>query len=573
MTKRLPITSITTNPRPRSAGGRHPHYDPETFIWSAGSTHTVDVPAVQGDTTPTRYLFGRWSDNGAKAHTITATSDLTVYSANFVRQYQFNYSVSPTGSGTVKVSPASPDGYYTDGTPISLTATPAAGYQFSTWNNTAGSILTSAHGVGKPNISFLVSQAGLNYIGTFATTATQFFVVNTDPLELPVNVGGSILPSPRNVSTTAGATLTLAAGSTVSFGVGATRYVFLGWTDTGAATHIVTVPKTGPFGSVTARYKTQHLVTTAFLGPGSITVTPASPDGFYDDGTQIQITAAPSPGAQLTRWDGDASGTALVQTVTVNKQIYAQATFQQPFTLAAVNIVNAASFLYTPVSPGEIVTLFGLNIGPPSLVGLALDLNGRVVTSLASCLVIFDGIPAPLVYVSANQIAAVVPYEVAGHASTSVQVTLSRGHTNAVSLPVGATSPALFSYNSSGRGGAAIAHLDGTVNSPLNPAAKGSIVLLFGTGEGQTNPAGVDGSVANSLPLPAPLGPVTVHIGGPPGIGVPAQVLYAGAAPGDVAGVLQIDVMIPPNVPSGLVPIYFSVGGSPSYNMTTIAIQ
>jgi uncharacterized protein (TIGR03437 family) len=107
----------------------------------------------------------------------------------------------------------------------------------------------------------------------------------------------------------------------------------------------------------------------------------------------------------------------------------------------------------------------------------------------------------------------------------------------------------------------------------LNPAAKGSIVLLFGTGEGQTNPAGVDGSVANNLPLPAPVAPVTVLIGGPPGIGVPAQVLYAGAAPGDVAGVLQMDIVIPPNAPSGLVPLSFSVGGTSSYNMTTIAIQ
>jgi uncharacterized protein (TIGR03437 family) len=412
----------------------------------------------------------------------------------------------------------------------------------------------------------------LNYIGTFAATATaNFFVVNTDPPELPVSVG-SILPSPRNISATPGQTLTLAAAATISFGVGATRYVFLGWTDAGAATHTVTMPKTGPFGSVTARYQTQHLVTTSFLGPGTITVTPSSPDGYYADGTQIQITAIPSPGAVLTRWDGDASGTNLVQTMVVNKQISVQATFQQPFTLAAVNIVNAASFLYTPVSPGEIVTLFGLNIGPPSLVGLAEDPSGHVATSLASCSVMFDNIPAPLVYVSANQIAAVVPYEVAGHASTTVQVSLAGALTNAVSMPVGTTSPALFT-SGNGRGGAAIAHLDGTINSALNPAAKGSIVLLFGTGEGQTNPSGVDASVANGPTFPVPLGAVTARIGGPAGVGVPAQVLYAGAAPGDVAGVLQLDIVIPPNAPSGLVPISISVGGVPSYDMTTIAIQ
>jgi uncharacterized protein (TIGR03437 family) len=546
---------------------------PEAFTWAAGSTHNVDVPLVQGGGTPTRYQFGRWSDNGLKAHSIVATPDVTVYSANFIRQFQFNYSVSPIGSGTVNVSPVSPDGYYTDGTPLTLTAVPAPTFQFQTWNNPNGLILTSAHGVGKPTISFLVTQKGLNYIGTFVSSTTNLMVVTTDPPELLVNVGGSILPSPRNELLAGGASVTVAAGATVSFGVASTRYVFLGWNDSGAATHTLTMPKTGPTPVVTALYKTQHLVSTAFLGPGTVTVTPSSPDGYYDDGTKIQITAAPSPGAQFTGWSGDASGTALTQTITVNKQIYAQATFQQPFTLSAVNIVNAASFLYTPVSPGEIVTLFGLNIGPPSLVTLTLDLNGNVVTSLASCQVMFDGKAAPLVYVSSGQIAAVVPYEVAGKSSTSVVVNLAGQLTNAVTLPVGTASPALFSSNSSGRGGAAIVHQDSTINGPLNPAAKGSIVLLFGTGEGQTNPAGVDGSVANNLPLPAPVAPVTVLIGGPPGIGVPAQVLYAGAAPGDVAGVLQMDIVIPPNAPSGLVPLSFSVGGTSSYNMTTIAIQ
>ncbi|HEY4360543.1 MAG TPA: M12 family metallopeptidase [Bryobacteraceae bacterium] len=569
-----PATTITSNPP-----GLQVLIDgslsttPALVNWSFGSAHTVDVPAVQRDGTPTRYLFARWSDNGAKSHTVTASADVSVFTVHFVRQFQFTNSVSPASAGTVKVTPLSPDGYYTEGTALSLLAAPATGYQFLTWNNTAGSILTNVHGISAANISFLLSQPGLNYIATFATASTNLLLINTVPPELPVSVNATILPAPRNISAAAASTVTVSAAPTISFGTGATRYVFTGWNDSGAATHLINLPKTGQFGTVTALYKTQHLVTTATLGPGSLTVTPSSPDGYYDDGAQITITAAPSSGAQLTRWDGDASGSTLVQTITVKKQIAVQATFQQPFTLSAANIVNAASFLFTPVSPGEIVTIFGLNIGPPSLVQLALDLNGKVETSLASCSILFDGIAAPLVYVSPNQLAAVVPYGVAGHSTTSVQISLSGSLSNAVTLPVGATSPALFSSNSSGRGPAAIVNQDGTLNGPLNPAAKGTYVLLFGTGEGQTNPKGLDGSVAKAPNFPAPLGAVSVLIGGPPGIGVPAQLLYAGAAPGDVAGVLQIDAVIPFNVPSGQVPISFAVAGSSSYDMATISIQ
>ena len=113
---------------------------------------------------------------------------------------------------------------------------------------------------------------------------------------------------------------------------------------------------------------------------------------------------------------------------------------------------------------------------------------------------------------------------------------------------------------------------DNSVNSATNPARKGSVVVLFVTGEGQTVPAGVDGKLAAGS-LPKPSAPITVHLGGPPGIGTDAQVQYAGAAPGLVAGVMQINLVIPPDAPSGNVPLYFSVGNANSIDMTSVAIQ
>jgi uncharacterized protein (TIGR03437 family) len=81
---------------------------------------------------------------------------------------------------------------------------------------------------------------------------------------------------------------------------------------------------------------------------------------------------------------------------------------------------------------------------------------------------------------------------------------------------------------------------DFTLNSAANPAAAGSYCVLYATGAGQTNPAGVDGLLTTNSPYPAPELPVTVTVGG-----LPATVTYAGAAPAEVAGVLQINFQVP----------------------------
>src|SRR6202035_2236751 len=85
---------------------------------------------------------------------------------------------------------------------------------------------------------------------------------------------------------------------------------------------------------------------------------------------------------------------------------------------------------------------------------------------------------------------------------------------------------------------------DGSINSAGHPAPIGSFISLFATGEGQTSPAGVDGKPAQ-VPLPHPLLPVTVTIAGQT---VTPQ--YAGGAPGEVAGLMQVNVQIP----SGMTP-------------------
>jgi uncharacterized protein (TIGR03437 family) len=191
-----------------------------------------------------------------------------------------------------------------------------------------------------------------------------------------------------------------------------------------------------------------------------------------------------------------------------------------------------------------------------------------VSTNLAATRVLFDGIPTPLIYAGISQVSAVVPFGLT-NPTTQVQVEYQGVASSPFPMTVLPAHPAIFTADSSGAGQAAALNQDGTVNSSANPAAPGSVLVLYTTGAGQTSPAGVDGSVTGYDNLPQPILPVTVAIDGQP-----AQVLYAGAAPGLVAGVVQINVQIPATVAgSNSVAVTLAVGKQTSQQSVTVAVQ
>jgi uncharacterized protein (TIGR03437 family) len=212
-------------------------------------------------------------------------------------------------------------------------------------------------------------------------------------------------------------------------------------------------------------------------------------------------------------------------------------------------VTNAASNLTGPIAPGEIVVLPGLGLGPSQIASAHVGSDGLYDSQLGETSVQFNGIPAPMIYTWAAQVAAIVPYEVTG---SSAQVTMTyQGQTSApITVGVAASAPGLFTLDSTGKGQAAAVNQDGLINTVLTPAQIGSVISLFATGEGQTSPPGVDGKPATT-PLPKPNLPVSVTIGGQTISG--PQLQYAGGAPGEIAGVMQINVQIPS---SGLRPKY-----------------
>lgn len=235
-------------------------------------------------------------------------------------------------------------------------------------------------------------------------------------------------------------------------------------------------------------------------------------------------------------------------------------------TLSISAVVNAASYAGGAVSPGEIVTLTGVGIGPDTLQNYSIA-SGRFATQVANTRVLFDEVPAPIIYVSAKQTAVVVPYAVAGKTQTQVVVEYNGVRSAAKTVTVAQAVPGLFSADASGSGQGAILNQNYSYNSSTNPAPKGSAVLLFGTGEGQTTPNGIDGLIAATV-LPMPQLPAKVTLGT-----ATFDPLYAGAAPGLIAGLFQVNVLIPCDAPTGNVPVVVQFGTTKTQTGLTVAIR
>ena len=239
-----------------------------------------------------------------------------------------------------------------------------------------------------------------------------------------------------------------------------------------------------------------------------------------------------------------------------------------PVPKPAIQAVTSAASYGLAIAPGQMVDIWGTGLGPAPTATLALDANGLVATTLAGVRILFNGVPAPLIFVSAGQCSAVVPYFGAASTTTNVQVEYQGVLGDPVPVSVTATAPGLFTVDASGSGQASVLNQDNTINSAGKPAARGSIVTLWATGEGVTDPPGVDGRLAVDV-LPKPVAAVAVQIGG-----LPAELQYVGAAPGYMPGVLQINAQVPSGVqPGNAVPVQITIGGVLSQGNATLAVR
>lgn len=239
------------------------------------------------------------------------------------------------------------------------------------------------------------------------------------------------------------------------------------------------------------------------------------------------------------------------------------------------SVVNGASMLTGSVSPGEMITLLGDNLGPSTPAVMAdADNDGFIDTSLSGVSVAIDGKPAPIVYASATQVNVQVPYGASIGANKTVSLTNGTAPPATTTVTIAATAPGIFTLDGSGAGPAALINGNGTLNTPQNPAKIGDTVSLFVTGEGDYAAASIptrDGFVIPSslTPLPQPSPVPTVTIGG-----ASAPAVTATPVAGWILGLLRIDATVPSGSTTGpAVPIVVGIGAGSSQPAVTLAVK
>jgi uncharacterized protein (TIGR03437 family) len=273
--------------------------------------------------------------------------------------------------------------------------------------------------------------------------------------------------------------------------------------------------------------------------------------GFSGDGGPAASAQIDAPGGLLLDGAGD-----LYFADTGNNRIrrlVPQAAPAALVVLTPLTAVSAASLLPGPVAPGEIIVIFGADLGPESGVAGALDSSGVLANLLSGAEVRFDGVPAPLFYAQFGQLNVQVPYTVAGNAVTHVEALYQGIPSGSLDLAVVSAAPAVFPV---------VVNLDGSPNSATAPTALGSILTFYATGEGITDGPNVSGQAAVA-PYPSPVLPVTLTVAG-----FPAQILYVGSAPGAV-GLLQVNARVPAAfIPTGPVVAELAVGSAVAPGLT-----
>jgi uncharacterized protein (TIGR03437 family) len=296
----------------------------------------------------------------------------------------------------------------------------------------------------------------------------------------------------------------------------------------------------------------------------SVTATPSDPWISVNPSTPstsgaIAVGVSPAGLAPGT-YKGSITLTALNTSVTrpPSKQIPVTLYVDEPANPQIDSVLSGMSLLDSPLAPGLIFSIFGQSLGPSVPVNMVVQPDQTVSQSLGGVEVLVNGIPCPLLYVSSTQINAIAPYALYTKSGAHIAVRYLGVLSDEVPVQVQPSVPGLFTIPPIGSGPGAILNQDMTVNTSANPAARGSVIALFGGGDGQSAPHGIDGLINPRQvdQLTRPLLPVTVTIGGV----IATDVQYAGAVPTLTPGVIQVNVRIPDTVAAGAVPVILQIG-------------
>ena len=509
---------------------------PQSIVTLAGANFfSTSVAAVSGFTSGSAISVTDGTNTGTETFYIPVYASTTSYLRVAMG--------SPLPGGTVGT------------TYINVTLDAAGGTPPYVWN--ALGVLPAGLSISGNQLSGLPSAAGSYYFTLQVTDSSLPFAARAQmPMKLTVLPSGAPPLTPRILGPTvplpAGVLGTAYPGVAINVAGGGTPLTF---TATGLPAGLALSSATGAWsGTPVSIGTTGTLAATLVSEAALLTTIPAT--FLANPGILRMTVTTPAPGGGVSN-----EGQFLI--------------FGSQPQITAV--VNSASFLQGTVSPGEIITIFGLGLGPatlalfdPSLPSPQIPMALPLATPSTS--VVINGTPAPILYTSGSQLSAIVPYGITG-TTADVVVSYAGVASQPVTVGLASTNPALFTVDASGRGQAAILNYnvttaDYTMNSGANAAVRGQTVILYATGIGATNSASANVLIPAS-PAVVPSASPTVTIGGQA-----ASVISAVSPVGSVPGLLQMNVTVPANATTGAaVPVVVSIGGIDSQTGVTMAIR
>lgn len=299
---------------------------PATFDWPDRSIHAIEPPVsvVKGDT---RYLFGRWNTGGNRLRYVIAGQVGTWLEANFIVQHRVEIEARPPDAGEVVVSPRTPDGYYTLRTPMraEVKADPSGEHQFWQW----GGSLHGEHGRSSNPATWAVDRAGKHFHAYFVDRPLVRITSNLDPFSVYIDGElrlGPVALSPEEHSGPVGLRVDKIRPAP---GPGLLRHRFERWSNGGPISQQVMLPKQG--GEISAELVPEFPLSVAVAQPGTGTVTmePASVDGYYPIGTPVRVMARPSSGWAFAGWIGEIGSVDPAAQVEMVRPIHLKASFSQ----------------------------------------------------------------------------------------------------------------------------------------------------------------------------------------------------------------------------------------------------
>ena len=449
--------------------------------WALHSRHVIGADSPQTDRRGKLWIFGSFS-NGMGNHAGYKVDSLAaeVIVARFVPGARVSFLTDPTG---LKLTVNGRDNWpsynfvakagdkFAIAAPGQQVGPDGRRYVFRGWSN--GGEATQAVTIPPEAI-----DAGFRVTASYDMLSQV--VVHSDPAGASVDVDGTPCPTPCTVDRADGTQVRLAVPDrrVISH---AHRLDFESWSDGGARERTVKVTGRERV-DLTARYTTYYRLETLSQPPGgaAFELQPSSPEGYFQKGVYVTVTAKAGNGYRFRRWGGDLEGTYPTVGVTMSAPRQVVALLDAVPYIAPAGIRNAAGETPDPaVAPGSIISIYGASLAHYPELGqlypMAQTLGGATVRLGDRLLALY--------YAAPEQINALLPYDLP---EGSYSLTINRAGQPDVTgdFQVARNAPGIFGRIVETKNYALALHEDGSPILPDSPARRGELVSIYATGLG-----------------------------------------------------------------------------------------